>query len=292
LIKSMTGFGQAASRGKFGKCKAEVRTLNNRFFEITNRLPDRCYIFEDKIRALVQKKIKRGKVNINVIYEDGLKKQNSVFIDEDTARRYYKQLLKLKRVFKIKGEIHLEDILSYPGIISHQTEGKPEKSIWPFLKQAIEKSLDKLVKDRLREGGVLSRDLAKRVTNIEKALNSIKNRSVVNIEQYKRRLARRVKDLSNGKELDRPRLETEVAIFAKNCDIQEEITRIKGHTKNFKKCLHTDGEVGKKLDFIAQELHREITTIGSKASDFRISKGVIQVKSEIEKIREQVKNIE
>jgi len=292
LIKSMTGFGQATSRGKSGKCKAEVRTLNNRFFDITNRLPDRFYIFEDKIRALVQKNIKRGKVNINVIYEEGIKKKNRIFVDEDVARRYYKQLLRLKRFLNIKGEVRFEDILAYPGIINYQAEGKQEKAVWPFLKQAIEQALDKLVKDRLREGGILSRDLVKRATSIEKTLNSIKNRSVINIEQYKKRLARRVKDLSNGKDLDRARLETEVAIFAKNCDIQEEITRIKGHTKNFKKCLHTNGEVGKKLDFIAQELHREITTIGSKASDFRISKGVIQVKSEIEKIREQVKNIE
>ena len=292
MIKSMTGFGQAAVGGKLGKWKVEIRTLNNRFFDITVRLPEKFYIFEDKIRSLIQKKVKRGKVNLNAICENGAKKQDRIFLDEKVAHRYYNQLLKLKRLLKLKGDIRFEDVLSYPGLISYQAGERTEKKDWPFLKEAIDKALDKLVRDRAREGSVLSKDLAKRITRIDKTLGAIKKRSVINIEQYKKKLSRRVKDLSNGKELDRARLETEVAIFAKNCDIQEEITRIKGHTRNFKKCLQTNGEVGKKLDFIAQELHREITTIGSKANDFRISKGVIQVKSEIEKIREQVKNIE
>jgi len=288
----MTGFGQAVIKGKLGKIKVEIRTLNNRFFDITAKLPERFYVFEDKIRALIKKKIKRGKVNINIGYDELLKKQNQLAVDEKVARNYYNQLNKLKRILKLKGEIRLEDILSHPGLINHHIQDRHEKRIWPLLGEAIEKTINKVIKDRLHEGMVLGKDLLKRAKNIEKALSSIKGRSVINIAQYKKRLARRVKDLSNGKELDKTRLETEVAIFAKNCDIQEEITRIKSHIKGFKKCLHANTEMGKKLDFIAQELHREITTIGSKASDFKISQGVIQVKSEIEKIREQVKNIE
>ena len=288
----MTGFGQATLRSKSGRLKVEMRALNNKFFDITNRLPDKFYTFEDKIRALIQRKIKRGKVSVSVVYDEGANREVHISINEKAARRYYNQLLKLKRFLKLKGEIRFEDIISYPGLISYQAENKGEERFWPFLREAIEKALDKLIKDRLHEGMVLSKDMVKRVSNIEKALVYIKKRSEVNTAQYRNRLAKRVKDLSNGKELDKTRLETEVAIFAKNCDIQEEITRIKGHTRSFKKCLHSRNEIGKKLDFIAQELHREINTIGSKASDFRISQGVIQVKSEIEKIREQVKNIE
>ena len=292
MIRSMTGFGQGSVLGKLGKWKVEVRTLNNRFFDTSVRVPERFYIFEDKIRAMIQRNIKRGKVNINVICEDGTRKEDRVVIDDRVAARYYTQLLKLKKLLKLKGDIRFENVLSCPGLVSYQSQERQEKKDWPCLKEAIEAALGKLVKDRLREGAMLARDIARRIGSIEKTLGTIKRRSAVNIEQYKKKLAMRVKDLSNGKELDKARLETEVAIFAKNCDIQEEITRIKGHTSNFKKCLQTNGEIGKKLDFIAQELHREINTIGSKASDFKISQGVIQVKSEIEKIREQVKNIE
>jgi len=288
----MTGFGQGSVQGKLGKWKVEIRTLNNRFFDISVRVPERFYVFEDKIRAMIQRNVKRGKVNINVICEDDTRREDRVVIDDRVAVRYYKQLLKLKRLLKLKGDIRFENLLSYPGLISYQPQERQEKKDWPCLKEAIGQALGKLVRDRLREGAMLARDIARRIESIEKTLTTIKKRSAVNIEQYKKNLARRVKDLSNGKELDKTRLETEVAIFAKNCDIQEEITRIKGHTRNFKKCLQSKGEIGKKLDFIAQELHREITTIGSKASDFKISQGVIQVKSEIEKIREQVKNIE
>jgi uncharacterized protein (TIGR00255 family) len=288
----MTGFGQITHRGVAGKIKVEVRSLNNRFFDNTNKLPEKFYVFEDRIRALIQKKVKRGKVNLSVTYDEGTNKKVRITVDEKLARRYHNQLLKLKRLLKLKGDIAMEDILAYPGLINYRMENGEAKHAWPCLREGIGRALDKLIKDRLREGVVLSRDLGKRVRNIERVLTVINNRSSLNIEQYRHRLARRVKDLSHGKELDRTRLETEVAIFAKNCDIQEEITRIKGHARSFKQCLKTNGEVGKKLDFIAQELHREINTIGSKSSDFKISQGVIQIKSEIEKIREQVKNIE
>jgi len=208
------------------------------------------------------------------------------------ARKYYSQLSRLKRDLKLKGDIRIENVLSCPGLIAYQPQEGKEKKEWVHLKEAVERALGKLIKDRQREGQVLSKDLVKRVANIDKALSVVKKRSSVTIQHYKKNLAKRVKALSNGKELDRTRIETEVAIFAKNCDIQEEIIRIKGHTRGFRKSLRTSTEIGKKLDFIAQELHREITTIGSKANDFKISQGVIQVKSEIEKIREQVKNIE
>lgn len=292
MIKSMTGFGQAAAQSKFGKLKVEIRTLNNRFFDITDKFPEQLYIFEDRVRNTIKRSVKRGKVNINVIYDERIKKEDRIAIDEKIAKRYHGELNKLKKLLKLQGEIRLENMLSCPGLVGYKMEEKEENVLWPLLKKAIEGALDKLVQDRIREGEILGKDLKKRVKNIETALVSIKSRAVINLEQYKTRLAKRVKDLSNGKELDKARLETEVAIFAKNCDVQEEIVRIKSHTKSFRTCLQSNGEIGKKLDFIAQELHREINTIGSKASDFKISQAVIQVKSEIEKIREQVKNIE
>jgi uncharacterized protein (TIGR00255 family) len=144
----------------------------------------------------------------------------------------------------------------------------------------------------VREGKAIYRDLMKRARKIRKRVSDVAERAELNVEEYKKRLAERIKELTGGQEIDSGRLEMEVAIYAKNCDISEELTRLKNHISNFEKTCAADGEAGKKLDFIAQELHREANTVGSKASDYRISKDIIDIKTEIEKIREQVKNVE
>jgi uncharacterized protein (TIGR00255 family) len=149
-----------------------------------------------------------------------------------------------------------------------------------------------LIKDREKEGHATCRDLSKRVSNIEKLLNEIRARAHLNIKEYKDKFAERIKDLTRGRAIDKGRLEMEVAIFAKNSDISEEVARLKNHLSNLKRTISSNGEAGKKIDFIAQELHREINTVGSKSGDFKISKNVIEIKGEIEKIREQAKNIE
>ncbi|MBI4974235.1 MAG: DUF1732 domain-containing protein [Candidatus Omnitrophica bacterium] len=153
-------------------------------------------------------------------------------------------------------------------------------------------ALDRLVSDREKEGKAIFTDINKRAKRIDRMLSVIKSRSHLNIEEHRKRFAERIKDLTGGREIDLGRLEMEVAIFAKNSDISEELMRLKNHLVNLRKTISANGEAGKKLDFIAQELHREINTVGSKVSDFKISKNVIEIKSEIEKIREQAKNVE
>jgi len=153
-------------------------------------------------------------------------------------------------------------------------------------------ALESLIIDREKEGKALHKDFFRRAAAIDKMLAEIKSSSHLSIKEYRERFEKKVRLLTNGHEIDKGRLEMEVAIFAKNIDISEEITRLKNHLANFKRTLGVNGEAGKKIDFIAQELHREINTIGSKASDFKISRNVIDIKSEIEKVREQAKNIE
>ena len=192
----------------------------------------------------------------------------------------------------IKEPIKLADVVSFPGIINYRLSQRDVTKMWPLIKEVIDNTLKKLIKDREKEGAFLFKDLSKRMKRIEKIVEGIKRSAASNVRNYKKRLKDRIKELSGGYPIDRGRIEMEVAIFAKNSDVTEELTRLNNHIYNFTRTIKKNGEVGKKLDFIAQELHREINTVGSKSSGFNISKNVIEVKTEIEKIREQLKNIE
>ena len=292
MIQSMTGFGKAEKKSKLGLFVAELRTLNHKFLEITYKLPNSLSIFDDKVKDLVKSKIKRGKVYLNLVHEALEEESSNIVIDEKLAKTYWNKLKKLKKNLKAKDTITLTDLISFPGVVSYKPSEKDVTKMWHPMKEVIEEALQKLTKDRKKEGSFLYKDLIKRITRIKEVVQDIKKKAKTNVRDYKKRLKDRIKELSGGFSMDKGRLEVEVALFAKNSDITEEITRLDNHVENFTRTIKKSGEVGKKLDFIAQELHREINTIGSKASGFNISKGVIEVKTEIEKIREQLKNIE
>ena len=186
----------------------------------------------------------------------------------------------------------MADIISFPGVINFKLANRSATKMWPFVKEAAEEALRKLARDRQKEGNFLLKDLTKRIKKIKQITAQIKKGTVSDVLGYKKKLRNRIRELSGGYPVDKGRLEVEVALFAKNSDITEELTRLDNHTHNFMKTTQKTCEAGKKLDFIAQELHREINTVGSKSSGFNISKGVIEIKTEIEKIREQLKNIE
>jgi len=294
MIKSMTGFGKGEAKGKFGSIKAEARTVNHKFLEISTKLPEGLLGFEDRIRETVARFVKRGKANLNLIYEDGLDSVDKIVVDEKLAKAYYKMLTALKNNIRLEGSIRLDQLITLPGVITCEPKEVLPQRIWPHVEEALREAFCDLDRSRLKEGRVLYADLKKRIRYIEKAMSVIKERSKINVKFYKERLKDSIKEVS-GKSMkifDKTRLEQEVALYAKNSDVTEEVTRISAHLKNLRDTLENDLEVGKKLDFIAQELNREINTIGSKASDFKISQKVIQAKSEIEKLREQAKNIE
>ncbi|MCM8761132.1 MAG: YicC family protein [Candidatus Omnitrophica bacterium] len=292
MVRSMTGFGRAEVRFGNGKITVEIKTVNHKFFDATLKLPNGIMAFEDKIKEVLQKNILRGKVNLSLTYDGKPIKQERISVNRDIAKNYYKEFSRMRKALGLKDDVTITSLITLPGVLNYESGAGRISRMWPKLKEAIEKAVERLIADREKEGRHLYNDLMSRARHIETMLSRIKARSHLNIEEYRSKFADRIKALTGGRDIDTGRLEMEVAIFAKNSDISEEITRLKNHLANFKKTMSSDGDVGKKIDFIAQELHREINTIGSKACDFNISKNVIEIKSEIEKIREQAKNLE
>ena len=292
MTRSMTGYGRGESSGKFGVIKVDVKTLNYRFFDMSLRLPEGLAMFEDKIREYIQKKIKRGRVNLLISCHDGAAKTKKLVIDKKLTAFLLKEMRKFKKEQKLKSEINLNQIMMFPGVFTYGSSTANMGRLWKNLKEALDEALENLDQSRAREGRHLSEDMQSRVSKIEKSINAVEKRARTSIRHYKKTLHERIKELSGGIEIDRGRLEQEVALYARSCDITEEIIRFKSHVMSFDKFLSSGGEKGKTLDFVAQELMREVNTIGAKSSDFQISSRVIKIKSEIEKIREQVKNIE
>jgi uncharacterized protein (TIGR00255 family) len=292
MIKSMTGFGKGEGRLKNGRLIVELKTVNHKFYELSSRIPASIMFLEDRIRNHINVRIKRGKVNLNLVVEDGRELDKSININRPLVKRYYDAISGLKKELGAKGEVTMDQLLSMPDVITYTSADIDTEKVWPQIKAALDEALEKLIRSRQAEGAELGRDLLSRIEAIEGLIKDIRKQAPRATARYKKDLQKRIESLAGRVRLDRGRLETEVAIFAKNCDITEEITRVLAHTKSFKALLTKDKDAGRQLDFIAQELFREANTIGSKAQDVGISKNVILVKEQIEKIREQAQNVE
>ncbi|HPN66327.1 MAG TPA: YicC family protein [Candidatus Omnitrophota bacterium] len=293
MVRSMTGFGRADATTARGKIQVEIRTVNHRFFEISSRLPENLNIFEDKIRAEVAKKVKRGKVNLSLTYENPARSEPKLAINKPLANKYKGLLVDLRRSLRLTDEINFSQIIAFPGVIYVEESPRKEAEMWPCIRSALGRAIDGLIEMREKEGARLIADIAGRRKTILKCLTAIERRSKLALKEYRLHLLRKIKELSSGKiNLDKGRIELEVALFAKSSDISEEITRLKAHLKSFGETITGQDEVGRKLDFISQELHREINTVGQKTSDYKIAQLAISIKGEVEKIREQIQNVE
>lgn len=293
MIRSMTGYGRGEASGRLGMIRVEVKSLNNKFFDIVPKMPSGLSMFEDRLREYIQKKVKRGRINVFISYDEAYEKpQKRASIDKKLAASLLREIKSFAKEQKLKGDVDVNYLITLPGVITYEAQKIDSGEVWSGLKKALDAALKNLDESRRNEGIHLSKDLLSRVKKIEKAIDAVEKRSSRSVEHYKGDLSQKIKELSGGIEIDKERLAQEVAMYAKNCDITEEITRIKGHAISFEKSLTSGGEKGKTLDFVAQELIREINTVGAKSSDFQISSHVINIKGEIEKIREQLKNIE
>jgi len=292
MIRSMTGYGCGETAGKHGFFKVEVKSVNNKFFDMNSRLPNGLFVFEDRIREHVQRRIKRGRIHVSVLHEDGAKRTKKVIVNADLVSSLLKEARRLKKKERLGGELDVNQVMALPGVLTFSETGIAANSMWSHIKKALNGALDSLDDSRRKEGRYLAKDLRARLARIRRHTDLIRRRSEVNVKRYKKDFASRIKELSGGIDMDKGRLEQEVAIYAKNCDVTEELTRLRSHVKNFGNLLGSGGEKGKMFDFIGQELMREANTIGSKSGDFHISNHVIKIKGEIEKIREQGKNIE
>jgi len=293
-LRSMTGFGKGAAKTSCGTITVEIKTLNHKQLSITCNAFDGFFLLEERLKEVFEKKLARGKVFVRITVEgkDSIEGKNNIRINENAARNYIKKVKYIQKKLSIGGEIQIQDVLMCPGVVEN-VEQKNESKTWKHIKKATDEALKALIQYREAEGSKLAKDFAKRIKKIQKTVRDIRKYEKKSIEEYRSRLAGMIRQTIEPAEINKTKLEEEVALFARNCDIEEETVRLASHLDAYKEILESSqDEVGKKLDFIAQEMHREANTIGSKASDYRISNAVIEIKSEIEKIREQLKNIE
>lgn len=290
-MRSMTGYGWSQIELNGNVCTIEIKSFNHRFSDVTIRAPKSVLPFEEEIKKLIGKHINRGKVDVVITLSSGLTKKE-VKIDWALADTYYQLLNELKNRFKLDGSISLHDLLTLPELIILEEQNESNAFRVPLLK-GVEQALDQLIQMRKREGRALGDDLRLRNERVKKTVEQIESLAEDVKAHYGERLKQRVEEfLSQRVEIDETRLLQEVAIWAEKADISEECTRLKSHCQQFEQFLEEEEPVGRKLEFLVQEMTREINTIGSKAHAVEISQWVIQIKSELEKIRQQIQNVE
>ncbi|MFH0732841.1 MAG: YicC/YloC family endoribonuclease [Candidatus Omnitrophota bacterium] len=293
MLRSMTGFGKSEAENSKARIYIEIKAVNHKYFDLMNKLPLGFLSFEDGIKTALQKHISRGRINLFLDYEDLSGKNSSAQINMKTARRYTKLLKGVKTSLGLSDEVTLQQLMSMPGVLTYGS-GKPDaKQLWPLIKKVLDDAVKQLLASKEEEGKALRKQLAGICEKIEGSLKIIKHHSAGRKKEHKKKLTAMIKGATKSDRIiNRQKLEEEVAIFARNSDIAEETCRIDAHTKAFKRVLFNHKEVGRRLDFIAQEISREANTIGAKANNVQIAGEVIKIKSHIEKIREQTQNVE
>jgi uncharacterized protein (TIGR00255 family) len=292
MISSMTGFGRAQISRDGIDVSVEIKSLNSRFLEINLKLPAIVQPKEFEIKELIRRRISRGKITVTIDFKVNPSVQSPIKVNFDFVGAYVKALRELKRKFKVKGEIKLEHLLSLPNIFDVNSFDISEEQ-WEILKEGIEKALENLIESRCKEGEQLAEDIEKRVKMIFEKVDLIQKLSEENLRERQKKLRERVHEIFSDVEFDRNRLEAELLILADKLDVTEECIRLKSHVNVFLEVMKSDDvAVGKRLNFILQEMLREATTIGAKTDDVEVTYLVVVIKEEIEKIREQLQNVE
>ncbi len=291
MIRSMTGYGVGRVKAEDGECLVEIKSLNNKYCDINVKNNFQSLEIEQKIEKLTKDRISRGKINILIKVENYGLTEEKIILNEDVADSCYKHLKALKEKYKLEGEIDLDSMLKFKDIFKIIKEEESAK-IWPLVEKSANLALDSLLKMREKEGKVLVNDIRKRVKKMQKLLDKIEKYSKSAPLDYKNKFLNKIKDLTDSLNVDEGRIELEAAIFSEKVDVTEEITRLKSHLIQFDDLLNSEESVGRKMDFLTQEINREINTIGSKTNDIEFTSLVVLIKSELEKIREQARNIE
>jgi uncharacterized protein (TIGR00255 family) len=288
----MTGYGRGEIEENGLRVSAEIKSVNNRFLEVAVKIPRFLAPLESDVRRAVQKKLSRGRIFIDISWDEPGGPAETVVLDGAAADVYYKLLQSLKERFGLSGEVDLATFASLPDLLKKEVkEWKPSRAL-PFVKQALDVALDDLVEMKTKEGVALADDLRARLNLTLNRLEAIEKRAPERVEELRRRLTKRLKELNENGEYDEALLTQEVVIFAERTDYTEECVRFGIHCKNFIDYLDSGGAVGRKLNFLLQEIGREANTIGAKAGDALVSENVVLIKEELEKVREQVQNIE
>lgn len=292
MVRSMTGFGRGEASSEIGTVVVELKSVNHRFSEVVARFPKELVALEDRTRSLVTKRVVRGRVDVFLSWEESGPGRRIVKVDKDLAVAYYKACKELEAEIGDSSSIDAAFIARFPDVLKVTEVSENIEAVWSLLETAISSALDGLIAMRETEGAKLGQDLSARAAVVEDYTERIASRAPAMVEDYRDQLRDRLSELLPPNTVDEQRLAMEVAIFADRASITEELVRLRSHCDQLRSMLSASEAIGRKLDFLLQEMNREINTVGSKVSDPAITALVIEVKSELEKIREQAQNIE
>ncbi|MBD5466505.1 MAG: YicC family protein [Lachnospiraceae bacterium] len=292
MIKSMTGFGRYEITEGSRKFTVEIKSVNHRYLDISIKMPKKLNFFEASIRNLLKEYIQRGKVDVFITYEDYSENNVCIKYNKDIAKEYLDYLNQMAEEFSLDNDVRVSSLSRYPEVFVMEEQSIDEEQLWKLLEKAIRGAAEGFVEARIREGENLTNDLIGKLDGMLMHVAFIEEHSPQIIADYKARLMEKIKELLEDTKIDESRLAMEVTIFADKVCVDEELVRLRSHVETTKEALLSGESIGRKLDFIAQEMNREANTILSKASDLEISNRGIELKTDIEKIREQIQNIE
>ena len=291
MIKSMTGYGKSNMSKNLREYQVEIKSVNHRYLDVSVKMPRSLSYLEEEIKKAVSSKLTRGKVDVFITFNNNSLEGRDIKINTEIARMYIKELRNLAESEGIVADIPVTEISKLPDVLTIQNN-QDDETIKNELLEVSSKAIDNLVDMRKVEGEKIAQDLFIRIQDIEEKEKKISSLSTGLIEEYVVKLNTRIKDLLQDQEIDEARLAQEVVIYADKCSIEEEVTRLNSHIYQFRELLNSNEAMGKKLDFMIQEMNRETNTIGSKANNLEITNEVINMKTQLENIREQVQNIE
>ena len=292
MIKSMTGFGRAEVVTDERKITIELKSVNHRYLDLSIKMPKKFNYFEAAMRTLLKDYIQRGKVDVFITYEDYTEDQVSLKYNSTLAAEYMKNFEKMAEQFGLEDDVTVSMLSRCPEVLTMEQVPEDEEHMWAMLQEVLKGAAENFVETRLREGENLKNDLIGKLDHMLSMVDFIEERSPKILEEYRQRLGDKVRELLQNSTIDESRILTEVTVFADKICVDEETVRLRSHIEGMKKELLAGGSVGRKLDFIAQEMNRESNTILSKSNDLEISDQGILLKTEIEKVREQIQNIE
>ena len=292
MIKSMTGFGRCEFTDEKRKFTVELKSVNHRYLDDNIKMPKKLNFFESSIRALLKEYIERGKVDVYITYEDYTEDNYALKYNSALAAQYLDYLNRMAEEFDLENDIRVSNLSRYPDVLVMEEQDVDEKELWDGLERALRGACEQFVASRIKEGENLKVDLIDKLDHMISYVDFIEKRSPQIMEEYRKRLEDKIKEILGDRQMDDGRIATEVTIYADKVCVDEETVRLRSHINTTKDTLLEGGSIGRKLDFIAQEMNREANTILSKANNIEISDTGINLKTSIEKVREQIQNIE
>lgn len=292
MVKSMTGFGRYEYSDEKCKCSVEIKSVNHRYLDLSIKMPKRLGFFETTVRNVLKESIKRGKVDVFITYEDLEEQSVNIRYNKQVAAKYMEYLNQIAEDFGLENDTRVSTLSRYPEVFEADEAEVDEEAIEKVLTLTAKKAAENFAESRMREGENLKADLLGKLDEMLTAVDFITEKSPVIIEEYRQKLTAKVEELLGDNTVDENRILTEVTIFADKSCVDEELVRLRSHIKATKDTLEAGGEVGRKLDFIAQEMNREANTTLSKTTDLEIANAAIDLKTSIEKVREQIQNLE